>query len=69
MPSTDSGTELWSAVQRAILGGLLAIVAILGFGWTRQLGTGNLLVGSFGLLLFVGAGYWILSLFRMGLDE
>ncbi|WP_049968129.1 hypothetical protein [Haloferax prahovense] len=69
MSSTDSGTELWSATQRAILGGLLAIVAILGFGWAQQLGTGNLLVGSFGVLLFVGAGYWLLDLFRTGLEE
>ncbi|SEK30748.1 hypothetical protein [Haloferax larsenii] len=70
MPATDSKTgQFASALQRGILGTLLAIVAILGFGLLRGLATGKLLWGSFGLILFVGAGYGIITLFLEGYDE
>ncbi|WP_049907500.1 hypothetical protein [Haloferax elongans] len=70
MTATDSKTgQFASTLQRGILGTLLGIVAILGFGLLRELATGNLLWGGVGLLLFVGAGYGIIALFLEGYDE
>lgn len=70
MPSSNSETEQFvSSLQRAILGVALAIIAILGFGWAQQLESGELLWGSIGVLLLLGAGAWLLFLLQEGLEE
>jgi len=70
MAPSDSDTDRFaSALHRGILGALLAILALLGLGWARRLLAGDLLWGALGLLLFLGAGYWIVALFREGLAE
>jgi hypothetical protein len=67
--SPSSTDELASSLHRGVLGTLLAIVALLGVGLARGLASGEYLVGTLGLLLAVGAGYWILDLFREGLQQ
>jgi Na+-translocating ferredoxin:NAD+ oxidoreductase RnfE subunit len=68
MPSAFD--TLASSVHRALLGGLLAILALVALGWiARLIGDGSYLPGAVGALVAVGAAYWILSLFREGLRE
>lgn len=70
MPSAESEMQQFaSSLHRGILGLLLAIVGILGIGMGRRLLVGDYLIGIFGVILAVGAGYWILSLFLDGLRE
>ena len=67
MPSTDSeSAQLAAAVQRGVLGVLLAVVALVGMGLARQLLDGAFLRGGVGLLLLVGASYWLTILFWEG---
>jgi hypothetical protein len=70
MPSTESSTQqLAASFQRAILGSLLAIIALFTLSWgANALSHGNGL-GLLGLLVGFGAAYWIFDLFRQGVRE
>lgn len=70
MPSTESDARtLASSLHRSILGFGLAVLGLLGVGLARQLLTGDYLVGVAGVVIALGAGYWVLSLFLDGLRE
>ncbi|WP_181686190.1 hypothetical protein [Halorhabdus salina] len=71
MPSSESNTEkLASSLHRGILGLFLGMVGLLGVELAREeLLKGHYLLGTVGVVLALGAGYWILSLFLEGLRE
>ena len=70
MPPSASNTEkLASSLHRGILGLFLGMVGLLGVGLARKLLMGDYLLGTVGVVLALGAGYWILSLFFEGLQE
>ncbi|GAA0468879.1 hypothetical protein MUK72_06890 [Halococcus dombrowskii] len=68
MLPNPSGTEgLLGSLRRALLGGLLGIIAIISIGVAmRALPSGNYLVGVGSATLAVGAVAWIVSLFDTG---
>ncbi|MFB6194851.1 MAG: hypothetical protein ABEI80_01665 [Haloplanus sp.] len=68
MPASAT-EELAASLHRGILGALLAIVGLGGLGLARRLLVGEYLTGAVGAAVALGAGYWILSLFRDGLRE
>lgn len=65
--ATNSGSAGWEAIQRGILGVLLAVVGLFGLGAAPGLLEGEYVSGGAGALLAVGAGYWIGWLFLDGL--
>jgi hypothetical protein len=69
--SSSSGTKtLAASTHRAILGGLLAIVAVFAVGWIiRALPAGNYGVGVVAVLFAVGTVSWIVHLFMHGYRE
>ncbi|WP_275737298.1 hypothetical protein [Halorhabdus sp. SVX81] len=70
MPSPESKTEqLASSLHRGLLGLLLGIVGIFAIGMARELLVGDYLIGIIGVIVTLGTGYWILSLFFEGLQE
>ena len=70
MPSPESETEqLASSLHRALLGLLLGIVGLFALQLAGRLLVGDYLIGIIGVIVIVGAGYWILSLFVEGLQE
>ena len=70
MPSSESNTgKLASSLHRGILGLLLGMVGLLGVELARKLLMGHYLLGTVGVVLALGAGYWILWLFQEGLRE
>ncbi|ERJ06264.1 hypothetical protein HLRTI_001743 [Halorhabdus tiamatea SARL4B] len=70
MPPSVSNTEkLVSSLHRGILGLLLGMFGLLGVGLAKKLLMGDYLLGTVGVVLALGAGYWILSLFQEGLRE
>ncbi|EMA45634.1 hypothetical protein C448_07352 [Halococcus morrhuae DSM 1307] len=68
MSPNSSGTEgLLGSLRRALLGGLLGIIALVSIGIAiRALPSGNYLVGVGSAALAVGAVAWIVSLFVTG---
>jgi uncharacterized membrane protein HdeD (DUF308 family) len=69
--SSSSRTEtLAASIHRAVLGGLLAIVAVFAVGWIfRALPAENYVVGVVAVLLAVGTVSWIVHLFVDGYRE
>jgi hypothetical protein len=68
--SPSHSDQLASALHRAILGGLLAILGILAFGSTfHALGSENYVLGLVSLGILVGCVFWVLSLLEEGLNE
>lgn len=65
--ATNAATGGWEAIQRTILGVLLAVLALMGLGAAPGLLEGEYVVGGGGAVLAVGAGYWIGWLFLDGL--
>lgn len=70
MPSANSDTDRFvSSLHRSILGVLLAILAFAAFGMgSETLVRGNPL-GILGILVGLGATYWIIDLLRQGMRE
>jgi predicted lipid-binding transport protein (Tim44 family) len=68
MSPNPSETEgLLGSLRRALLGGLLGIIAIISIGITiRALPSGDYLVGVGSAALAVGAVSWIVHLFVTG---
>jgi hypothetical protein len=67
MSATSSTETLVASIHRAILGGFLAIFAIIGIGWViRAFPSGNYVLGLVAALLAVGTAYWIGYLFLEG---
>jgi hypothetical protein len=67
MPSLSGIETLAASTHRAVLGGLLAIVAVFAVGWTiRALPAENYVVGVVAVLLAVGTVSWIVHLFVNG---
>ncbi|WP_256684219.1 hypothetical protein [Halococcus qingdaonensis] len=68
MSPNSSGIEgLLGSLRRALLGGLLGIIAIVSIGITlRALPSGEYLVGVGAAVLAVGTVAWIVSLFVTG---
>ena len=65
-----SGTsDLADALQRGLLGVPLTILVIFGLWLAQGLADGRYLSGVAGLALALGAGYWIVDLFRQGLAD
>ncbi|MFB6068755.1 MAG: hypothetical protein ABEJ90_02395 [Halobacterium sp.] len=61
---------LAASFHRSVLGGLLALVALVALGWSmRRLNAGDIVVAAAGGLVAAGAVSWILSLFLEGLRE
>jgi len=58
-----------SSLHRGILGLFLGIVGIFAAGMAKRLLVGDYLIGSIGVIVTLGIGYWILSLFFEGLQE
>lgn len=70
MHSKESETEkLTSSLHRGFLGLLLGIVGIFAIEMARGLLIGDYLSGIIGVIVTLGIGYWILSLFFEGLQE
>ncbi|MCU4728220.1 hypothetical protein [Halapricum hydrolyticum] len=70
MPSPESETEqLASSLHRGLLGLLLGIVGIFALQLAERLLVGEYLIGIIGVIVTLGIGYWILSLFFEGLQE
>jgi len=70
MPSQGSETEqLASSLHRGLLGLLLGIIGLFAIEMARRLLLGDYLIGIIGVIVTLGIGYWILSLFFEGLQE
>ncbi|WP_229115341.1 hypothetical protein [Halapricum desulfuricans] len=70
MTHSESETEkLMSSLHRGLLGLLLGIVGIFALQLARRLLVGEYLIGIIGVIVTLGTGYWILSLFFEGLQE
>ena len=70
MPSLESETEqLASSLHRGLLGLLLGIVGVFALQLAGRLLVGDYLLGIIGVIVTLGTGYWILSLFFEGLQE
>lgn len=68
MGRTDAGTEkFFSSLHRSLLGYLLALVGLAGFGLVTQ--SDSLLSGIAGVVVVGTAGCWIGYLFIDGLRE
>ncbi|MFB6105133.1 MAG: hypothetical protein ABEJ57_08685 [Halobacteriaceae archaeon] len=60
-------SSLLEAVQRGVLGVLLAVLFFIGLGYARGLWTGAVLSGLAGAVLALATALAILGLFREGL--
>ena len=70
MASSKSETEKFaSALHRGLLGYFLGIVGLFALQLAGKLLVGEYLIGMIGVIVTVGTGYWILSLFFEGLQE
>ncbi|MFC6834993.1 SHOCT domain-containing protein [Halomarina ordinaria] len=62
--------RLASSLHRAMLGGLLAVFGLVAFGTLfRSLSSGSYLIGVVSLVVLVGCGFWVFSLFETGMNE
>ncbi|QGN06415.1 hypothetical protein Hrd1104_03285 [Halorhabdus sp. CBA1104] len=70
MASPESATEqLASSLHRGLLGLFLGIVGLIALQLAGRLLVGEYLIGIIGVIVTLGTGYWILSLFIEGLQE
>jgi len=71
MASQESATEkLASSLHRGLLGLLLGLVGLFALQMAREhLVIGDYLIGIIGVIVTLGIGYWMLSLFFEGLQE
>ena len=70
MPTPESATEQFtSSLHRGLLGLFLGIVGIFAIQLAGRLLVGDYLIGIIGVIVTLGTGYWILSLFFEGLQE
>lgn len=68
MPDSDTD-RLASALHRSVLGVMLALVALLTLGWGARAVLDGRPLGALGVLVGLGAVYWIVDLFREGMRE